>query len=72
MTRLPRSRRGKTPVDVTVTVQNGLKRVRLSMGDEGTGRFRNTDMDESEVEDLITVLAFKLKVIRGEVPWDET
>ncbi len=70
MTRLPTSRKGKTPVDVTVTEQNGLKRVRLTMGEDAHSK-RNTDMDEREVEDLITILTFKLAMIRGEVPWDE-
>lgn len=73
MTRLPQTRKGKTPVDVTVTEQNGLKRVRLSMGaDYGYGGKKNTDMDEQEVEDLITILTFKLAMIRGQVPWDES
>ena len=71
MTRLPTSRKGKTPVDVTVTNQNGLKRVRLTMGLDALNK-KNTDMDEQEVEDLITILTFKLAMIRGQVPWDES
>jgi len=72
MTRLPQSRKGKTQVDVTVTQQNTLKRVRLSMGQDGSYSKKNTDMDEREVEDLITILQFKLAMIRGQVPWDES
>lgn len=71
MSRLPQSRKGKTTVDVTVTEQNGLKRVRLTLGDQTISK-KNTDMDEREVEDLITLLQFKLMMLRGEVPWDET
>lgn len=72
MTRLPQSRKGKTTVDVTVTEQNNLKRVRLTMGNPGDYRNKNTDMDAQEVEDLITILTFKLAMIRGQVPWDES
>lgn len=66
MTRLPRSRGGKTNVDVDVVTveQDGLKRVRLTMG-AGTMKVRNTDMDEQEVEDLIVMLEFKLQEIKG-------
>lgn len=66
MTRLPRSRGGKTQVDVDVVVteQDGLKRVRLTMG-AGTTKVRNTDMDVQEVEDLIVMLEFKLQEIKG-------
>lgn len=71
MTRLPNSRKGKTPVDVTVTNQNNLKRVRLTMGHDNRSKM-NTDLDEQEAEDLITILTFKLAMIRGQVPWDES
>ena len=70
ITRLPNTRKGKTAVDVTVTNQNNLKRVRLTMGADSYDK-KNTDMDEREVEDLITILSFKLAMIRGQVPWDE-
>lgn len=72
MSRLPRSRKGKTAVDVTVTRQGGLPRVRLTMGETSAYSHKNTDMDEAEVENLITLLRFKLMMIRGEIPWDET
>jgi hypothetical protein len=70
MSRLPRSRKGKTTVDVTVTKQDGLPRVRLTMGD-GKPNHKNTDMDPTEVADLIVLLTFKLKMIRGEIPWQD-
>lgn len=66
MTRLPRTRRGKTPVDVTITEQDGLKRVRLTMGDDNYSK-KNSDMDEQETEDLITILQFKLAELRQEL-----
>lgn len=72
MTRLPQSRKGKTQVDVTVTEQNKLKRVRLTLGGHESYSKKNTDMDEQETEDLITILTFKLAMIRGQVPWDES
>lgn len=74
MTRLPRSRKGKTAIDVIVT-QQGQPRVRLSMSRPSKpgvpDRFVNTDMDEQEVNDLIVLLQFKLAVMRGEVAWDD-
>lgn len=69
--RLPRSRKGKTTVDVTVTRQDGLPRVRLSMGERSKPGFKNTDMDESEVEALVTFLQFNLAKVRGQIPWNE-
>ena len=65
MTRLPRSRGGKTAVevDVVITEQNNLKRVRLTMG-ANTHKVRNTDMDEEETEALITLLQYKLLEMR--------
>lgn len=68
MTRLPRSRGGKTPVDidVVVTEQDGLSRVRLTMG-AGTAKVRNTDMDEDEVRELLVLLEYKLLEMKGEV-----
>lgn len=70
MSRLPRSRKGKTSVDVTITRQDGLPRVRLTMGDGKPGH-KNTDMDEREVEDLIVMLTYKLRMMRGEIPWQD-
>lgn len=69
MSRLPRSRKGKTSVDVTATKQNGLARVRLTMGEVSSYSHKNTDMDAQEVEDLIVLLSFKLAMIRGDIPW---
>lgn len=66
MTRLPRSRKGKTPLDVTVTIQDGLKRVRITMGDDNFNK-KNSDLDEQETEDLITMLTFKLAELREEL-----
>lgn len=71
MSRLPRSRKGKTAVDVTVTRQGGLPRVRLTMGEKSSPSHKNTDMDEQEVEDLIVLLTFKLRMIRGDIPWQD-
>ena len=66
MVRLERTRRGKTPIDVTITRQNDLPRVRLTMGNE-RGKFTNTDMDEQEVRDLLVLLEFKLLEMKGDV-----
>lgn len=55
--RLPRKRKGTTPVDVVVTEQNGLRRVRLSMGMPGR-KFSNTDLPPDEARDLATMLNF--------------
>lgn len=71
MSRLPRSRKGKTTVDVTITRQDGLPRVRLTMGNVDHISHKNTDMDEREVEDLIIMLTYKLKMMRGEIPWQD-
>lgn len=68
--RLPRSRKGKTAIDVTPTLQNGLKRARITIGDTDSANKRNSDMDEKEVADLITILEFTLAKLKGEVPWD--
>lgn len=68
MTRLPRSRKGKTAVDVTLTKQDGLPRVRLSMGEIGSANHKNTDMDHTEVENLIVILQYKLAQSRGAIP----
>jgi hypothetical protein len=70
MTRLTRSRKGKTPVDVVATEQNGLKRVRISMGDERYSNYRNTDMDERETRELITMLEWHLAKVEGRIDWD--
>lgn len=67
MTRLPRSRKGKTPIDVTVTRQPAGPRVRLSVGRlNGLGQV-NSDLDVKEVNDLVTMLLYHLAVITGKV-----
>jgi hypothetical protein len=63
--RLPRVRKGTIAVDVNV-VQTEVVRVRLSMFKEGYPRL-NTDLRENEVEDLITLLQYKLAQARGEI-----
>lgn len=70
MTRLERSRKGKTTIDVTVTKQDGLGRVRLSMGEQGSYNHRNSDLDAREVRDLITLLEWHLAKVTGAIPWD--
>lgn len=72
MTRLRRSRRGKTAIDVTATRQNGLPRVRVSMGEVGSPNHKNSDLDATEVEELIVLLQYRLLVINGAVEWDES
>lgn len=66
MTRLPRSRKGKTPIDVTTTEQNGLKRVRFTTGHDGARKV-NSDLDPQEVFDLVTILSYHLGVITGHI-----
>lgn len=65
--RLPRDRKGKTPIDVGVVEQDGLKRVRLSMGEDGTPGRKNSDLSDKETVDLIAMLNYNLKLIRGEI-----
>ena len=66
MTRLPRSRKGKTPIDVTITDQNGVKRVRLTVGQDN-GAKKNSDLDAQEVADLVTMLAYNVGIITGNI-----
>lgn len=54
-------------VDVVVTQQKGLPRVRLRLGHENQYNSKNTDMDEEETEALIVLLQYKLAELRGEV-----
>lgn len=65
--RLPRDRRNKTKVDVNIVEQDGLTRVRLSLGEDGRGR-KNTDMSVSEAEDLIVLLQYHKGVADGSIP----
>lgn len=68
--RLPRSRRGKTPIDVNYIEQpsNPHPRVRLSIGEDNTPGRKNSDLDIKETEDLITLLQYHLAMVKGEVP----
>lgn len=65
--RLPRSRKGKTPLDVQIIEQNDTVRLRITLGEDLSARKRNTDMDEQEITDLIAMLNYHLLVIRGEI-----
>lgn len=67
--RLPRSRKGKTPIDVNLVNQpsNPHPRVRLSVGEDGVPGRKNSDLDPKETEDLITLLQWHLAKARGEV-----
>jgi hypothetical protein len=65
--RLPRDRKGKTPIDVGIVEQDGLKRVRLSMGEDGAPGRKNSDLSPQETSDLIAMLNYNLKVINGEI-----
>lgn len=69
MTRLPRTRRGKTPIDVTIVTQEAGPRVRVTIGDDlaRPSAKKNSDLDAKEVEDLIVMLEFNLRRLRGEV-----
>lgn len=64
MVRLDRERKGKTPVDVTITEQNGNVRVRLTMGDDYASK-KNTDMTVQETRDLATLLTYHAEVADG-------
>lgn len=67
MTRLPRERKGKTPIDVGMVQQDGLTRVRISMGEDGGSR-KNSDLSVQETEDLIAMLNYHMLVAKGEIP----
>lgn len=69
--RLPRSRKGKTAIDVTTTEQAGLKRIRLTMGEPTDPRKRNTDMDAAELDALIILLQWHQAKLNGSVPWED-
>jgi hypothetical protein len=70
MVRLNRSRKGKTAIDVTTTLQDGNKRIRITLGEPLSSNKRNTDLDITELRDLITLLQFHELKMKGEVPWD--
>lgn len=63
--RLPRVRKGTVSVDVNV-VKTEVVRVRLTMKN-GNLPHTNTDLRENEVEDLITILQYKLAQARGQI-----
>lgn len=67
MARLPRDRKGKTPIDVGIVTQDGLTRVRVSMGEDGTPGRKNSDLSYKETEDLITMLSYNLALAKGEI-----
>jgi hypothetical protein len=67
--RLERSRRGKTPIDVNVVIQDGLPRVRLTVG-AGSPNAKNSDLDFEETDALVTVLRYHLARAKGEIPND--
>lgn len=65
--RLERSRKGKTPIDIVITEQQpGLKRIRLTVGEDGAGK-KNSDLDFAETEALIIVLQYHLAKAKGEI-----
>lgn len=64
--RLPRERKGKTPIDVTIVEQDDTVRVRLTMGEDG-GSKKNSDLTATEVKDLTTLLDYHGKLITGEL-----
>lgn len=66
MTRLPRSRRGKTPIDIVVVTQESGPRVRLTLGDDYDTK-RNSDLDFEETEALIVLLRYHLAKAKGEI-----
>lgn len=71
--RLPRSRRGKTPIDIVVVEQgDGPTRVRITVGEDWSKQSskKNSDMDFKEVEDLITLLQYHLAKAKGEITDD--
>lgn len=71
MVRLNRTRRGKTPIDVTMTEQDGNQRIRLTMGEDGSSK-KNSDLTEEETYDLIALLNYHLLILRGELDIDNT
>lgn len=67
--RLPRKRKGKTPIDVGVVTQDDTTRVRLSMGDDKATKSgkKNSDLTPEEVEDLMAMLNYHRMVATGEI-----
>ncbi len=69
--RLPRNRRGKTPIDVTFVEQDGNKRVRLTMGDDNRSK-KNSDLTADEVVDLMALLNYHHLVLIGDYEDEDT
>lgn len=67
MARLPRDRKGKTPIDVGIVVQDDLTRVRLSMGEDGAPGRKNSDLSVKEAEDLVTMLQYNISIAKGDI-----
>lgn len=67
--RLPRSRRGKTPIDVVITNQPAGPRVRITIGEDGYDK-KNSDLDFKETQDLIVLLTYHLEKAKGNVDDD--
>lgn len=70
--RLPRSRRGKTPIDIGVVTQESGPRVRVSIGEDfsSPSSKKNSDLDFKETEDLITMLQYHLAKAKGDIKDD--
>lgn len=67
MVRLARSRKGKTPVDVTIVNNGGAEdRIRLTLG-EDTFSKKNTDLTPDEATDLMALLNYHAEVVRGNI-----
>lgn len=66
--RLPRDRGNKMKVDVNFTEQNGLRRVRLTLGEDDYRGKKNTDLTPQEVDDLVTLLQYWKGVVTGDIP----
>ena len=64
--RLPRDRKGKTPIDIGVVVQQSGPRVRVSIGEDWSNPSakKNSDLSFKETEDLITMLQYHLHLAR--------
>jgi len=72
--RLLRTRRGKTPIDITVVKQgDGPSRVRITVGDDWSNPSakKNSDLDVTEVDNLITMLEYYKRVATGEIKIDD-
>lgn len=64
--RVPRERRGKTPIDIGIVEQGNTRRIRITLGEDG-GSKKNSDMTIGETEDLIAILNYNVLVAKGEI-----